>query len=204
LERDEKMRVILLSGFLGSGKTTFIRHLAGYLVVHKEQRVVIIENEAGEVGIDDRFLAREGFQVKEIYGGCVCCQLTGELTLAVNQIAERFNPDWLIIEASGIARPGTILDTLRKYGKGIDGVLTVVVADTGRWEELSEIMPELIFAQISEADLVIASKIDEAGEGSLQNLMEKAKEINPRAEVLAASLIKGIEEPVMRRLLQHA
>ncbi|HHW40913.1 MAG TPA: GTP-binding protein [Syntrophomonadaceae bacterium] len=194
----------MVSGFLGSGKTTFIRHLAGYLVVQKEQRVVIIENEAGEVGIDDRFLAREGFQVREIYGGCICCQLTGELTLAVNQIAEQFNPDWLIIEATGIARPSTILNTLRKYGKGINDIFTFVIADTGRWEELSEIMPELIFAQISEADLVIAGKIDEASDGALQSLMVKAKEINPRVEVLAASLIKGIEEPVLRRLLQHA
>ncbi|NPV30382.1 MAG: cobalamin biosynthesis protein P47K [Firmicutes bacterium] len=194
----------MVGGFLGSGKTTFIRHLAGYLVVQKEQRVVIIENEAGEVGIDDRFLAREGFQVREIYGGCICCQLTGELTLAVNQIAERFNPDWLIIEATGIARPSTILNTLGKYGKGIDNIFTLVIADTGRWEELTEIMPELIFAQISEADLVVASKIDEASESALQSLMAKAKEINPRAEVLAASLIKGLEEPVLRRLLQYA
>ncbi len=198
------MRVILVSGFLGSGKTTLIRQLAGYLVVDREQKVVIIENEVGEVGIDDRFLSGEGFQVKEIYGGCICCQLTGELTLAVNQIAERFSPDWVIIEATGVARPSTILNTLEKYGKGIDGIFTLAVADTGRWEELMEIMPELISAQVAEAKLVIASKIDEAGEGELQRLMEKVKEINPRAGVLAASLIEGLEEPDLRRLLQDA
>ncbi len=198
------MRVILVSGFLGSGKTTFIRQLAGYLVVDREQKVVIIENEVGEVGIDDRFLSGEGFQVREIYGGCICCQLTGELTLAVNQIAERFSPDWVIIEATGVARPSTILNTLEKYGKGIDGIFTLAVADTGRWEELMEIMPELISAQVAEAKLVIASKIDEAGEGELQRLMEKVKEINPRAGVLAASLIEGLEEPALRRLLQDA
>lgn len=198
------MRVILVSGFLGSGKTTLIRQLAGYLVVDREQKVVIIENEVGEVGIDDRFLSGEGFQVREIYGGCICCQLTGELTLAVNQIAERFSPDWVIIEATGVARPSTILNTLEKYGKGIDGIFTLAVADTGRWEELMEIMPELISAQVAEAKLVIASKIDEAGEGELQRLMEKVKEINPRAGVLAASLIEGLEEPDLRRLLQDA
>lgn len=198
------MRVILVSGFLGSGKTTLIRQLAGYLVVDREQKVVIIENEVGEVGIDDRFLSGEGFQVREIYGGCICCQLTGELTLAVNQIAERFSPDWVIIEATGVARPSTILNTLEKYGKGIDGIFTLAVADTGRWEELMEIMPELISAQVAEAKLVIASKIDEAGEGELQRLMEKVKEINPRAGVVAASLIEGLEEPDLRRLLQDA
>ncbi len=194
----------MVSGFLGSGKTTLIRQLAGYLVVDREQKVVIIENEVGEVGIDDRFLSGEGFQVREIYGGCICCQLTGELTLAVNQIAERFSPDWVIIEATGVARPSTILNTLEKYGKGIDGIFTLAVADTGRWEELMEIMPELISAQVAEAKLVIASKIDEAGEGELQRLMEKVKEINPRAGVLAASLIEGLEEPDLRRLLQDA
>lgn len=194
----------MVSGFLGSGKTTLIRQLAGYLVVDREQKVVIIENEVGEVGIDDRFLSGEGFQVREIYGGCICCQLTGELTLAVNQIAERFSPDWVIIEATGVARPSTILNTLEKYGKGIDGIFTLAVADTGRWEELMEIMPELISAQVAEAKLVIASKIDEAGEGELQRLMEKVKEINPRAGVVAASLIEGLEEPALRRLLQDA
>ena len=194
----------MVSGFLGSGKTTLIRQLAGYLVVDREQKVVIIENEVGEVGIDDRFLSGEGFQVREIYGGCICCQLTGELTLAVNQIAERFSPDWVIIEATGVARPSTILNTLERYGKGIDGIFTLAVADTGRWEELMEIMPELISAQVAEAKLVIASKIDEAGEGELQRLMEKVKEINPRAGVLAASLIEGLEEPDLRRLLQDA
>ncbi|WP_028991259.1 GTP-binding protein [Thermacetogenium phaeum] len=198
------MRVILVSGFLGSGKTTLIRQLAGYLVVDREQKVVIIENEVGEVGIDDRFLSGEGFQVREIYGGCICCQLTGELTLAVNQIAERFSPDWVIIEATGVARPSTILNTLERYGKGIDGIFTLAVADTGRWEELMEIMPELISAQVAEAKLVIASKIDEAGEGELQRLMEKVKEINPRAGVVAASLIEGLDEPALRRLLQDA
>ncbi|MDK2881116.1 MAG: hypothetical protein PWQ99_891 [Clostridia bacterium] len=194
----------MVSGFLGSGKTTLIRQLAGYLVVDREQKVVIIENEVGEVGIDDRFLSGEGFQVREIYGGCICCQLTGELTLAVNQIAERFSPDWVIIEATGVARPSTILNTLERYGKGIDGIFTLAVADTGRWEELMEIMPELISAQVAEAKLVIASKIDEAGEGELRRLMEKVKEINPRAGVLAASLIEGLDEPALRRLLQDA
>ncbi|AFV12961.1 CobW-like protein [Thermacetogenium phaeum DSM 12270] len=194
----------MVSGFLGSGKTTLIRQLAGYLVVDREQKVVIIENEVGEVGIDDRFLSGEGFQVREIYGGCICCQLTGELTLAVNQIAERFSPDWVIIEATGVARPSTILNTLERYGKGIDGIFTLAVADTGRWEELMEIMPELISAQVAEAKLVIASKIDEAGEGELQRLMEKVKEINPRAGVVAASLIEGLDEPALRRLLQDA
>jgi G3E family GTPase len=204
LKGAKMMNILLLGGFLGSGKTTFIKQLAEYLVSQR-QRTVIIENEAGEVGIDDQLLAMEGFQVKEIMGGCICCTLTSELTMAVNQIGEQFQPDWLIVETTGIAKPGTIIATLNKYGQGIDHIFTVIIVDTGRWPELMEIMPELISSQVVEADLVIANKIDEIGpDGDLQKVISEITRVNPRAQAIPLSASIKIEDSLLKELCQSA
>jgi G3E family GTPase len=198
------MNIILLGGFLGSGKTTFLKQLAGYLV-SRQQRTVIIENEAGEVGIDDQLLSMEGFQVKEIMGGCICCTLTSELTIAVNQIGEQFQPDWLIVETTGIAKPGTIIATLKKYGQGVDHIFTVMMVDTGRWPELMAIMPDLISSQVVEADLVIANKIDEIEPGGdLSNIITEISKINPRAQVIPLSASIKVEDLLLKELCQSA
>jgi G3E family GTPase len=199
------MNVILLGGFLGSGKTTFIRQLVKYQVAERRQQVVIIENEAGEVGIDNQFLSLEGFQVKEIMGGCVCCTLTGELTVAVNNITEEYRPDWLVIETTGLAKPSTVLDTLKKYGKGIGSMFTIIVVDAGRWMELLEIMPELITRQVEEADLVIANKIDELESADgLPPVLAGIKEINARARIIPLSAAGGIPEQMLKELCDDA
>jgi G3E family GTPase len=198
------MKIILLGGFLGSGKTTFIKQLAGYLV-SQMQRTVIIENEAGEVGIDDQLLSMEGFQVKEIMGGCICCTLTSDLTIAVNQIADQFHPDWLIVETTGLAKPGSIIVTLNKYGQDIDCIFTVIMVDAGRWPELIEIMPDLISSQVAGAGLIIVNKIDEIEpDGDLQRVIPEIREINPRARVIALSASLRIEESLLKELCQLA
>jgi G3E family GTPase len=198
------MNVILIGGFLGSGKTTVIRHLAEYLVVQLQKQVVIIENEAGEVGIDDQFLALEGFRVKEIMGGCVCCQLTGELTLAVNKIEAEYHPHWLLIETTGIAKPATVTDVLKKYGEGIDRIFTLIIVDAGRWFELMEIMPGLITSQVAEADLVLVNKVDEADGDALRQLIAEVRKINPGAAVKTGSALKGLDLSMLKELHAYA
>ncbi|ATW25220.1 GTP-binding protein [Candidatus Formimonas warabiya] len=198
------MKILLIGGFLGAGKTSLIRQFAKYLVEHDQQQVVIIENEVGEVGIDDKFLSLEGFLVRELFGGCICCQLTGELTLAVNRIEEEFHPAWIIIETTGIAKPGAILDTLNKYGKGIEHTYTIILADASRWQELSEITPELIAAQIGAADMVVINKIDEVDQREAGLVLTGVKQINGKALVLKMCALKKIEEPLLREVFNRA
>ncbi|MGB9660751.1 MAG: CobW family GTP-binding protein [Moorellaceae bacterium] len=196
------MKIILISGFLGSGKTTFIRHWGAFLVQERGLKVVVLENEVGEVGIDDQFLARQGFRVKGIYGGCICCQLTGELVAAVNQIATEMQPDYLIIEATGLARPETVLKTLREYGNKEAlraRVIVVTLVDASRWQELFEIMPELISAQIASAELVLINKVDEL-EGNLAELETKIREVNTRARIAAVILREGVDPALLKEL----
>lgn len=198
------MQVMLVGGFLGSGKTTFIRGLADFLVKQEQQRVAILENEVGEVGIDDQYLAMEGFQVREITAGCICCALTGELTLAVNELGEQWHPDWLVIEASGVARPGKIRQTLATYGRGIEAFLTVVLVDAGRWQELTAIMPDLLYAQVASADRVLVNKIDEVGEEDLAVVLDSVKEANGDAAIFTIKALDGLDAQLLRELCRHA
>lgn len=187
------MKMIVIGGFLGSGKTTVIRHLARHLVNTKGEKVVIIENEAGEIGIDDKLLSVDGFQVKEIFAGCVCCQLTAELTLTVNTLRDEFNPQWIILEASGVAKPSTIQDTLKKYGKGINLMHTLVLVDSGRWYQLYDIISGLLESQVASAEWVMLNKIDETGPQQLANIERQVKKINPKAKVFKAIANEGLD-----------
>jgi G3E family GTPase len=115
------MNIIIFGGFLGSGKTTTILSLAHYIVEKEKSsdkpNLVIIENEIGETGIDDKVLKSNGYSVKELFSGCICCTLSSDLTIMLNDIAEKVNPKWVIIECTGLAYPSKITDTLNKYEK---------------------------------------------------------------------------------------
>lgn len=198
------MKVILIGGFLGSGKTTFIRYFAKYLVQTLGKQVVIIENEVGEIGIDNQFLAKEGLLVKELFGGCICCQLTGDLTLTINKIAQEYNPDWVLIETTGVAKPDAIISILKKYGKGIDNIYTLIIVDASRWFELIEIMPELIKAQAAMGDVILVNKVDEVSDVDLNEILHSIGSINTHTKLITASVLHGIDGELLGRLYNYA
>ncbi len=194
------MRVILVCGFLGSGKTTVIRELAAYMVTRRGWRVVILENEVGEAGIDDLFLTGAGFQVRGIFGGCICCQLTGEVTAAVNEIGRDFSPHAVVIEATGVARPEPILKVLHAYGEGIGEIVVLDVVDASRWEELSEIVPDLILGQARQSDVVLVNKVDECGKENVQAILAQLAEESPAAELQAVSASRGLPGDILVKI----
>ena len=103
------MKVLILGGFLGSGKTSLLLQLAYYITGNalndKKYQVVILENEVGEEGIDDKLLRGNGYQVENLFSGCACCTLSGELLSTVSKIEKELQPDWLILETTGLAYP---------------------------------------------------------------------------------------------------
>ena len=110
------MRILVLSGFLGSGKTSLLMGLARFLAKDADEkdppRVIILENEAGAQGVDDTLLRSQGFQVENLFAGCACCTVGSELIQSISYIEEKFAPDWLILETTGLAYPGLIRDNL--------------------------------------------------------------------------------------------
>ncbi len=197
------MNVVLVGGFLGSGKTTFLRHLASFLLARQGNKVAVLENEVGEASIDDELLAREGFRVRGIFGGCICCQLTGDLVLAVNQIQEEFCPDWLLVETTGLAKPAAVAETLKRYGQGITSIRVVVLVDAGRWEVLAAVAPDLVLAQVGAADLLVVNKTDTFS-GDLAGLEARLRELNGRARIVVGSLLEDAGFVPLEELVRGA
>ena len=189
------MNVLLFGGFLGSGKTSIILQVARYLIEGFSTRqldsdkpfLVIIENEVGETGIDDKILKAEGLNVRELIAGCICCTLNAELTVCLNEIQEELSPQWVIIETTGMAFPDRIAEMITKYGKGIDSLKTIVVADAERWNDLSMIMPGLIEEQIAKANIILLNKIDCLELEQVSEVEESIKRINSSALFYAIS-----------------
>ena len=162
------MRLLLFAGFLGSGKTTLILALARR-PAPLGLRVCVVVNEVGEVGIDGEVLRMGGLEVKELTAGCICCQIGPDLVRTLRELEERFRPDLVIVEASGVATPAGVLETLQRYPvETVTGVQTITVVDPTRFEALHEVLTPLIESQIVSADVIVVSKADEAGAAEMQ------------------------------------
>jgi G3E family GTPase len=199
------VKIIIFGGFVGSGKTSLILSLARYIVGDTppvKPKLVIIENEIGDVSIDDKVLKAGGYNVTELFGGCVCCQLTSDMTNSVNNIFEKYNPEWIIIEATGLAYPGNILGTLLKYGKGLEEIKTITVVDSERWTDLRDITPVLLEKQVGECGLALINKIDLVGEEVLELVVNDVKKINPKAEIIKLSAAKEIDTGLWEKVLR--
>lgn len=199
------MNLIIFGGFLGSGKTSLILSLAHYLVENQgsvTSDLVIIENEVGEIGIDDKVLKSGGFNVKELFAGCICCQLTADLITTLNDINEKINPKWVIIETTGLAYPSKILNSLEKYGKGIESIRTVAVADAERWDELTTITPVLIENQVSQGDTILINKIDLVTESELQQVENHVRQLNEKAVLYKVSGNKPVDNCIWEEVTE--
>lgn len=153
------MKIIIVGGFLGSGKTTVINKLIRG-IVEDGQFVAIIENEIGSTAIDNIVLEQADVQVTPLFGGCVCCQITGHLVSALEQIQRDVNPDWIITEMTGLALMNDIRTTIYKYGNLGAEIHTISIVDMSRFDILVRAMRNVIEHQIEGADIVLANKTD--------------------------------------------
>lgn len=178
-----RMHLLLFAGFLGSGKTTLILAVAKQ-AAGSGQRICVIVNEIGEVGIDGEVLRIGDLEVREITAGCICCQIGVDLVRTLRELEEHLQPDLVIVEASGIATPAGVLDTLRYYPVGsITSIETITVVDSTRFEALYEVLTPLIEAQIAGADRVVITKRDEVSAEALAETQRVVGELAPVAPV---------------------
>ena len=134
------------------------RDMAEHSTSESEHKVIILENEVGQDGIDDKLLGSSGFQVSSLFNGCICCTLSGEIIGAVVDIEKKYNPEWLIIETTGLAYPGLIRRNLQE-AIGKDAFICTIV-DVSRWKRFLIPMHELLKGQVECADLVLLNKAD--------------------------------------------
>ncbi len=197
------MKLLLISGFLGSGKTTLILSLARDLVQSRGKKVAIIVNEVGEIGVDDKVMKKANLNVWEIFSGCICCQLSVDLVTTLHKLSESDKPDLVLVEASGVANPANVIDVLRYYrGEPLETVRTVVLVDPGRLEMLMEVLTPLVTSQVGAADLVLINKVDQASPEELGRAGDIVGSLNPRAATLMISAKEGLNtESLLQELI---
>jgi G3E family GTPase len=212
------MKILLFGGFLGSGKTSVLLHLLAKLpkrsTMEKAVDVVLLENEIGEVGIDGAVLSQSGAAVKEILSGCICCTLSSDLVSGVIEIKNTYDPQWLVIETTGMAYPGKAADTIRKYmpdaetaagaqvgGSSPPDIVIVTLVDAKRWEELFEILEPLMKGQLLNADVILLNKKDLVSDGERERITGQLRLINPAAEIIPICALEGLEDGILERII---
>jgi G3E family GTPase len=191
------MRTLILAGFLGAGKTTVLMELASFLV-RNGKTVVILENEISSAGVDNQLLKSRGFQVRNIFAGCVCCSSAGVLCQDVHTIRQEFAPDWLIVEATGMAFPDAIQESLLRE-LGISASV-LALADASRWKRVLGAMRQFAVSQLKGASMVLVNKIDKVGQEALREATESVEELAPGIPVHPVCAIQPIPETVWKSL----
>ena len=174
-------QVDVISGFLGAGKTTLIQKLIRDVFAGK--KVVLVENEFGEIGIDGGFLKDAGIVVNEINGGCVCCSLQGDFQEALKKVVKDYNPDHIIIEPSGVGKLSDILSIVKSV-EGLELSSYSAVVDTKRCKIYHKNFKEFFDDQISTASCVILSRTQLTDETKLKEDLDIIHELNPEARVI--------------------
>ena len=177
-------KIDIISGFLGAGKTTLIKKLISD--VFAGQKVVLIENEFGEIGIDGGFLKDAGINITEMNSGCICCSLVGDFAEALKQVVEQFHPDHIIIEPSGVGKLSDIRDAVEHVGEECDleiGSL-VTVADVKKVKMYMKNFGEFYNNQIESAGTIILSRTQNASKEKIDEAIAMIREKNPEATII--------------------
>lgn len=179
------MNAIVLTGFLGTGKTTLLLAIVERLL-QRDARVAIIENERGSVGVDGPFLEAQGLAVREIRAGCVCCDLALPLRLTVDVLQRKFAPDWLFLEASGVAHADELRRGLQSEASEIDWKFVGLI-DVARFAKLwgdQYGIGFLIRPQVAQADLLVLTKTDQVDQERLMATAATVRQLRPDIPVL--------------------
>lgn len=187
--------VLVVSGFLGSGKTTLVRWLLEQAQA-TGVRMAVVSNEFGELGIDQALLGDRQAAYVELAGGCVCCQLSDELLQTVEDLHRRTSPDRIVVETSGIALPSETLltfwrDPVREWVEEDTGVVVVDATQVSEGRDLEGTFEE----QVTSADLLILNKIDLVDAAELMRVEQRLRDIEPDAPIVRAT--RGRVDPAL-------
>lgn len=180
------MRVFLIGGFLGSGKTTTVLKLIDKLTADGK-KVALIVNEVGEIGIDGETLETAGIPSKELTNGCICCSLVINLRITVSEIADIYNPDILIMEPTGLSFPSQIRDELLNMNVMMSFAPVVTLVDVSRFTAEMNQIPKFVEQQLREAEIIGINKIDLADGDKIKSVESFLKEMNPEAYTMRMS-----------------
>ena len=181
------IKVDVISGFLGAGKTTLIKKLFESQA-YRNDKVVLIENEFGEIGIDGSFLKDAGVEIKEINSGCICCSLVGDFESSMKELITKFNPTRIVIEPSGVGKLSDIIDAVKKLDADLELNILATVVDAGKTKIYLKNFGEFFNNQVEAADTIVIAKVDKVKEDKLVEAVELIKGVNKDANIITTTI----------------
>ena len=180
-------KIDIISGFLGAGKTTLIKKLLSE--AFQNEKVVLIENEFGEIGIDGGFLKEAGVEITEMNSGCICCSLVGDFGTALEKVINDYHPDRVIIEPSGVGKLSDVIRAVEGVGEKIEIALNsyTAVVDGQKCKMYMKNFGEFFNNQIEYAKTIILSRTQKMSEDKLAKCLEMIKEHNPKATIVTTA-----------------
>ena len=181
---ENKTKIDIFSGFLGAGKTTLIKKLIQECFAG--ERIVLIENEFGEIGIDGGFMREAGIQVNELNSGCICCSLVGDFREALKQVVETYHPDRILIEPSGVGKLSDVTRAVEGVAETLPVILNsfVTVADVNKVKMYMKNFGEFYDDQVSHASCIILSRTGNASEKKIADAVALLQGKNPTATIV--------------------
>ena len=194
------IKIDVISGFLGAGKTTLIKKLfeSGF---HGE-KIVLIENEFGEIGIDGGFLKESGVKIKEINSGCICCSLVGDFSKSMKEVISMYQPDRIIVEPSGVGKLSDIVGAIVKVDAPLQLNILATVVDGPKCKVYLKNFGEFFINQVDAADTIIVNKVDKMDEEKLVEVVNIIKEKNPKANIITTP-ISELEPTKLLEILEE-
>ena len=175
---------VIISGFLGAGKTTFIKKMIDE--VYNGEKLVLIENEFGEVGIDGGFLKDSGIEISEMNSGCICCSLVGDFAKNLQEVLDKFSPDRILIEPSGVGKlsdvMASVIDLEKTHDVMVNALVTVVNALKA--SKQMKAFGEFFNNQIEYATTVVLSRSQKASPEQLEFCVKQIQTLNPKAAII--------------------
>lgn len=208
-------KITIISGFLGAGKTTLIKKLLSE--AYEGEKVVLIENEFGEIGIDGGFLKDFGIEVTEMNSGCICCSLSGDFGEALKEVLKTYSPDRILIEPSGVGKLSDVITAVKEVEKEVNGAhlhSCITVVDAGKCRLYMKNFGEFFNNQIEYAKAIILSRTQNMQEERLKACVDILKEHNESAAIVTTPweeldgkvILKAMEKgsnPLEKELLQE-
>ena len=184
------VKIDIISGFLGAGKTTLIKKLLKE--AFEGEQVVLIENEFGEIGIDGGFLKDAGIEIREMNSGCICCSLVGDFGASLKEVVEKYHPDRILIEPSGVGKLSDVIKAVQGVEEDVDIQLNsyTTVVDAKKCKMYMRNFGEFFDNQVQYAGAIIMSRTDIVDEKKAMESMELLRSINEKAAIITTSIEK--------------
>ena len=196
------VKIDIISGFLGAGKTTLIKKLLkdGF----NGEQVVLIENEFGEIGIDGGFLKEAGIQIREMNSGCICCSLVGDFGTSLKEVVTKYNPDRILIEPSGVGKLSDVIKAVQGVQDEVDIKLNsyTTVVDAKKCKMYMKNFGEFFDNQIQYAGAIIMSRTDIATEKKVQESLELLRSLNKDAAIITTP-IENLDGKKLVEVMEH-